>query len=150
MWRARLRLSFSFCVRALVRAMRIIIAEISLYWGTLALHWGSLARSWYAVDLARHYLRLRWLRMMSEQESEWVTVETKRAPRPPPAESLEEGTDLICSVCRSKYIIKQSEREHFENKGWSMPKKCKACRQLVRKENIKENARRKSKGWGFR
>lgn len=49
-----------------------------------------------------------------------------------------EDKNLICEDCNQEFVFTASEQEFFQEKGFSAPKRCKACREK-RKEDKRNN-----------
>lgn len=55
--------------------------------------------------------------------------------------------ELICDDCGSNYIISISEREYFESRSWTLPKRCRRCRRIVREKKNRIAEEQESACW---
>lgn len=44
-----------------------------------------------------------------------------------------EDTEIICAACNSGFVFTASEQAYYAERGFQLPKRCRACRQARRK-----------------
>lgn len=50
-----------------------------------------------------------------------------------------EGTQITCSDCGKEFLFTDGERDFYESKGYTIPKLCKPCR-ILKKKQIESNS----------
>jgi hypothetical protein len=50
--------------------------------------------------------------------------------------------ELTCSDCGGKFLFSAKDQEHFAEKGFGSPKRCKPCRQAKKEQRADERGNR--------
>ena len=46
-----------------------------------------------------------------------------------------EDTEIICAACRQPFVFTAAEQAYYAERGFQLPKRCRACRQARRKSS---------------
>lgn len=60
--------------------------------------------------------------------------------RGPGAGKPGEGSYLICRDCGKRFLFSTRSQSFFKEKGWQAPKRCKACREIRKKNQSIRNS----------